>query len=44
MLRTPVNEVTAGQSAGLIGSEPGDKRGPGQAYLLLKERMLLGQR
>ena len=30
MLRMPVNEVMAGQSAGLIGSGPGGTKGPGQ--------------
>lgn len=30
MLRMPVNEVVAGQSAGLIGSGPAGTKGPGQ--------------
>lgn len=30
MLRMPVNEVMAGQSAGLIGSGPVGAKGPGQ--------------
>ena len=34
MLRTPVNEVMAGQSARLIGSGPGGTKGPGQVTQL----------
>ncbi len=30
MLRVPVNEAMAGQSAGLIGSGPGGAKGAGQ--------------
>lgn len=38
-LRMSVNEAARGQSAGIIGSEPGGAQGPGQVSRLPKDRM-----